>query len=435
MVGFSKTTPILEEQVEGLATQASQREHTPPRSSRQSLQSISTALTSKESYIDADSTSATDDDAFYSDRGTTTSVTSNVWKFDKENGRTYHGYRSGVYYYPNDPKESERLDFQYNVIQEALSNKLHFAPINNPRTVLDIGTGTGIWAIEMGDAYPDALIEATDLSPIQPEVVPDNVQFIIDDASEEDWAVPENHYDFIHTRIMMGSFEDFGQIIRRGFKYTKPGGWMESQDVMHPPFCDDGTMPADWPFRQWSKDIEDAARDAGRPLRTADKLKKWFIEAGFVDVHERAVKLPINTWPRDKSVKILGHWWAENLLSGLQGFSLALLSRVYNWSKDEIEVYLVNVRKAIVDRKVHAYHKFYTVWGRKPLPHEVVTPKAGAPGALATTSSGKEPPRPVPDPDFKCAEPFVPDPQLSDAPTDLPPLPPPSTAEEEFVRD
>lgn len=42
------------------------------------------------------------------------------------------------------------------------------APIDNPKTILDVGTGTGIWAIEMGDMFPDAKIIGTDLAPTQP---------------------------------------------------------------------------------------------------------------------------------------------------------------------------------------------------------------------------------------------------------------------------
>jgi methylase of polypeptide subunit release factors len=37
--------------------------------------------------------------------------------------------------------------------------------------VLDVGTGTGIWAIEMADAHPEAEIVGIDLSPIQPKWV------------------------------------------------------------------------------------------------------------------------------------------------------------------------------------------------------------------------------------------------------------------------
>jgi trans-aconitate methyltransferase len=219
-----------------------------------------------------------------------------------------------------------------------MENKLHFAPLSNPKVILDIGTGTGTWAIEMGDLYPQANIEATDLSPIQPTAVPDNVQFLIDDAEQEDWAVPLNHYDYIHTRMMLGSFDDFRAIIAKSLKHLAPGGYMECQDLMFLPYCDDGTMPDDWAFKLWAEELNDAAMSADRPLRIANKLKRWFAEEGFVDVQEKGYKLPLNGWPRDPEMKTLGMWWQQNLLLGLQAFSLAHFHRVLGWSKDEIEV-------------------------------------------------------------------------------------------------
>jgi ubiquinone/menaquinone biosynthesis C-methylase UbiE len=39
-----------------------------------------------------------------------------------------------------------------------LDNHLHLAPVKeNPQNVLDIGTGTGIWAIDYGGLSPSAL--------------------------------------------------------------------------------------------------------------------------------------------------------------------------------------------------------------------------------------------------------------------------------------
>lgn len=50
-----------------------------------------------------------------------------------------------------------------------MGEKLFLAPIGDkPAKILDLGTGTGIWAIEMGDDYPSTDIIGTDLSPTQP---------------------------------------------------------------------------------------------------------------------------------------------------------------------------------------------------------------------------------------------------------------------------
>lgn len=55
------------------------------------------------------------------------------------------------------------------MIRITVGDKLHLAPIGEkPRRILDIGTGTGIWVIEMGDKYTETDIIGIDLSATQP---------------------------------------------------------------------------------------------------------------------------------------------------------------------------------------------------------------------------------------------------------------------------
>lgn len=284
------------------------------------------------------------------------SLTNSIYDYAKENGRTYHSYNAGcmlqhsffphnftelyvcpAYHFPNDPNELDRLDFQYEMLKFLFHGQTYFAPLSDPRQILDIGTGTGQWCIEMGDEFPNAEVQGTDLSPIQPSSVPENVRFFIDDAAEVDWVLPAAHFDYIHTRMLLGCFTDFRDIITKSFYHLKPGGYMESQEIMPTPYCDDGTIPADWPFLDWTKTSDEAAMEADKPLRIANKLKRWYEQLGFVDVQEKVFKLPLNPWPKDKHLKTLGTMYEENWLGGLQGFSMAPFSRVLNWSKTEIE--------------------------------------------------------------------------------------------------
>lgn len=70
---------------------------------------------------------------------------------------------------PNDAEEQDRLDLHHHIYRLALNGALHRAPLGpNFRRVLDFGTGTGIWAIDMADEYPEAEVLGVDLSPIQP---------------------------------------------------------------------------------------------------------------------------------------------------------------------------------------------------------------------------------------------------------------------------
>jgi len=80
--------------------------------------------------------------------------------------------------------------------------KLFHAPVANPRQVLDVGTGTGIWAIDVADHFRSATVTGVDLSPTQPQHVPPNCKFQIDDASKE-WTFRKNHFDFIHIRHLL----------------------------------------------------------------------------------------------------------------------------------------------------------------------------------------------------------------------------------------
>lgn len=69
---------------------------------------------------------------------------------------------------PNDESEQDRLDLSHQMFKITTGDKLYLAPIAKPARILDVGTGTGIWAIEMGDEFPDSDILGTDLSPTQP---------------------------------------------------------------------------------------------------------------------------------------------------------------------------------------------------------------------------------------------------------------------------
>ena len=49
---------------------------------------------------------------------------------------------------PNDDREQDRLDILHHVYRLTLNGELCRTKLVNPQKILDIGTGTGIWAIE-----------------------------------------------------------------------------------------------------------------------------------------------------------------------------------------------------------------------------------------------------------------------------------------------
>lgn len=74
------------------------------------------------------------------------------------------------YLLPDDEREPERLDFWGHTFVQTLDGALYAAPLvpEDLELVLDIGTGTGIWALDFADTHPDAQVLAFDIKHVQP---------------------------------------------------------------------------------------------------------------------------------------------------------------------------------------------------------------------------------------------------------------------------
>jgi ubiquinone/menaquinone biosynthesis C-methylase UbiE len=287
------------------------------------------------------------------------SIYSIVHRFEYRHGRRYHGLNAGAYNFPNDELEQTRLDLVSYVVGRLIGDRLTVSelPSTPASAILDIGTGTGIWAIQAADAHPDASVIGVDLSPIQPAWVPPNVRFVVDDV-ELDW--PDDTYDFIHCRYMAASIRDWPTLIRRIFQHLRPGGRLELSEsvnqvrvwpagVQHDPVASGAAcppLPAGHPLARMFAGLAEACERTGRTLNPAPSFTRWTRDAGFQSIREYKFALPVGSWHPDPRMNEMGSLMELSITEGCDAFTADLFTNVLGWSTEDVKTLNEEVRAA-----------------------------------------------------------------------------------------
>ncbi|PKS12522.1 hypothetical protein jhhlp_000729 [Lomentospora prolificans] len=308
-----------------------------------------------------------DSDAASSYVSSSASLNSSILRYRIENGRTYHAYKDGMYLAPNDHPEQERLELQHTLCVLTFDD-LYLCPAGKTPEhpvdrVLDLGTGTGCWALEFAHQFPEAQVTGVDLSPIQSPSVPPNVQFIIDDA-EDPWTYAEK-FNFIYARFLTACIVDWPKLFQQCYDNLEPGGWLEVVDVL-PPTSDDGTMTKETALGRWVDLLVEGTKKFGRPLDAPLTYRNGMEHAGFKEVIEERYMWPQNQWPKDTKLKELGQWSYENIDSGLEAISNAIFTRFHGWTKEDLDAFLIEVREDMKNTEIHSYWPVVVFYAQKP---------------------------------------------------------------------
>ena len=221
-----------------------------------------------------------------------TSLRSSILNYKYEHGRRYHAYHDGEHPLQTDEAEQDRMDLFHHIWRMMLVGKLLHVSLNCPsRRILDVGTGTGIWAIEIVEEYPQATVIGIDLSPIQPGWLPPNCKFYVDDVeSEWDYSAAE-HFDIVHSRSLGGSIANWPYFYHQIYQNLKPGGTLEMQEHEAWLKADDETMErAPWTV-ECNHVLNNASVTFGKKLNVAENHKRWMEDAGFVGVRDEVLKV------------------------------------------------------------------------------------------------------------------------------------------------
>ncbi|KAK3323198.1 S-adenosyl-L-methionine-dependent methyltransferase [Cercophora scortea] len=325
---------------------------------------------SSEDDIDDDDFDDDGDSALGTVLSSTASLSSSILKYRNIHGRTFHSdIGKAEAWTPNDETQTESMDINHHLCTLVTDGKLHLAPIpDDIKKAIDIGTGTGIWAIDFADEHPGTEVIGTDVSPIQPGWVPPNLSFEIDDANQT-WTWADDSFDYVHLRCMFGSIADWPALYREAFRVCKPGGWIEDHENSVKFDSDDGSVTEDSPMGQWTKVFWEGGKKFGRTFRVVEDevQKRGMEEAGFVDVVVTEFKCPVGPWAKGEREKQLGLFAKLVLETDIEGYVLYMWSAVMGWTKEETQVYIAHLRRQLRDPNVHSWYLHRIVYARKPL--------------------------------------------------------------------
>ncbi|EPS35435.1 hypothetical protein H072_11185 [Dactylellina haptotyla CBS 200.50] len=273
-------------------------------------------------------------------------------------GREFQEYsvENLIYPVPVDEDEADRLNRQHALFRRMFDNRLVFPPLEEPKRILDCGYGSGAWAIEAAETYPDAEIIGIDISPhLKPDETPGNLWCQFDDLNDP-FNFRPGEFDLVHSRLVAPGINKnrWSGYLRDCFKVLKSDGWLQMVEIYFNVQSDNGTLTEDHGLRRWSKTYLEVFEDT-KDLRAPTRLQALMERAGFVDVQSRMMPLPLNGWPRSSRDREIGNLNANIAKELINCLALWPFTERHGMSLEQYYVLIARARNEIDDLTLRPY--------------------------------------------------------------------------------
>lgn len=217
-------------------------------------------------------------------------------------GRRYFAH--APYLLPYDESEFTRQDFEHHLLRQALRGNV-LAPVNQPQMILDVGMGTGRWALEVTAQFPAASVVGVDLAPSP------GVERIEQVALRRGWGTPppalpvnfsftsgsilgrlpfsDGIFDYVHMRFLSAAIPlaSWRHVMHELMRVTRRNGWIEIVDTSWTPL---NGGPATEKVFYWAR-IAGMVHDIN--LQLAAWLGNLFLDSGLGNVTAPKPHLPM----------------------------------------------------------------------------------------------------------------------------------------------
>ncbi|KAI0316474.1 S-adenosyl-L-methionine-dependent methyltransferase [Amylostereum chailletii] len=209
--------------------------------------------------------------------------------------------------------EAERLDRLHACLTAYQGGRLTLAPLHegNTQSILELGAGSGAWAIDAAKTFPRARIVAVDISPLPVNNLPTNVCFLCMDVKDAFPFDPES-FDVVHARLLMLHIPNAADVLKRTIDLVKPGGWLILEDSDDELIDEHGVPRTALGRSTFIQCLHKIFRDQGSDPCIAPTHERALKASGaFSVVNARKVAMPITRVAEDPTVTALGKEWKE----------------------------------------------------------------------------------------------------------------------------
>ncbi|KAJ7633130.1 S-adenosyl-L-methionine-dependent methyltransferase, partial [Roridomyces roridus] len=201
--------------------------------------------------------------------------------------------------------EVARLNAMHNAFHEYFKGGLCAFKLKNerPQRVLELGCGTGAWAVQAAIEFPEAQVVAVDISPLPAHrVLPDNMNFQLVDL-RADLPFERESFDIVHARMVMMHIPNAKHLITRVAQLVKPGGLLILHDPASKTLLETGG-PA---VRHCVKELVELWKMSGADPDMGEKFQSILAETGwFSEIQVEKIAIPLGGCIHDERLYKLG---------------------------------------------------------------------------------------------------------------------------------
>ncbi|VUC29681.1 unnamed protein product [Clonostachys rosea] len=287
-------------------------------------------------------------------------------------GRYYGDWKPWKYIFPIDAEELNRSDMLHKFFSLANDGEITTTNLRGDRQlrVMDLGTGTSIWATLFLRKFIHAEILGVDINQIQPPTIPVRFIPIQFDLEEPCWDKLWQDCDLIHIRQLLGSIETdlWPTIYKNIFNHLLPGhGFIEQTEIDWDPQWDEsGDIPSPSSVKEWA-DRFLAGLDASKRSARVDPVhrRRMLEDAGFTDIEVKITRLYASPWSRDEKLNDIARWFNMSFISGIEGMSLIPMIDYGDMRIEEVRNLCRRVEREMSHLQYHVYMTMYTWTARR----------------------------------------------------------------------